>query len=379
MSDIELLRTLVSINSVFPNEQEIGEFLESQLKKCGFETRRLYISENRSNVLAERGSEGEPFLLYGHMDTVPPYGEWVGSPFELREDGERLHGLGAYDMKAGLAAILRGCEVETDRKIKVAFGVGEENNSEGSWAIVKDGFLKDVVGAVVPEINDGNLDIDSPRAIMIGRRGRAVYEISVPGRAYHAAQVEKGVSAITEAARLALELDKANQDMPGHECLPKASQFIRKIYGETQSLSLPDEAIILLDRHMVTPETPESVLGNLQSYIDSLYEKDIFREISGKRISVKIKERETPYLEPYVTSRDEPVVQKLASAVRENLGEPVYAYGMSVADESVLSMQGIPVAGVGPLGGDPHSNGEWLDRSGYVDLIRIMRSFMESL
>ncbi len=376
MNEIELLGKLVSINSVFPDERELGEFLEGQLKELGFSTRRVEVAEGRFCLVGDRGSEGKPIMLYGHMDTVPRYGEWSSDPFVLREEGDKLYGLGAYDMKAGIAAILKACEGQGERRVRVAFGVDEENNSAGGWALVHEGILKDVQCVIVPEINDSPEPPGRADAIVLGRRGRAVYEINVPGQAMHGAQSAKGTSAISEAARLVMELEGA--EMPSHEKLPSGSQFIRKIYAETSSLSLPENAVIELDRHLVTPETTESVLAGIRKLVDGLYAEGKFREIDGRRITVEIKRRETPYMPPYVTPEDAECVRKLAQAVREEVGEPQFTYGYTVCDENAFSTTGVPVIDYGPVGGKYHSADEWVSKQSYLDLIRVLRRFTES-
>jgi len=52
------------------------------------------------------GSDG--FIFYGHADVVPAGdpSRWVHSPFSGEVVGDRIHGRGASDMKAGLAAEL---------------------------------------------------------------------------------------------------------------------------------------------------------------------------------------------------------------------------------------------------------------------------------
>lgn len=378
MDSMELLRELVSMDSVFPKERRIAEFIEMILIENGFQIKRIEVSPGRFNLVAERGTRGRPIMFYAHLDTVPPYGQWQGNPFQLREEGDKLFGLGVVDMKAGVAAILKAVEEETDRKILVVFGVDEENVSAGSHALVLSGLLKDVEFAVSTEIATSEKQLLGPQAITLGRRGRCVLEISVPGRSSHGAQAEKGVNAVAEASRLVLELEKLNGSLGSHPSLPPPTQFIRKLSAESTSLSVPDIAIIELDRHMVTPETHESVLKSTQDFIDSLYQQDRFNEIYGRRITVRLKTRETPYLQPYVVQPGDQYVQKMASAVRQVAGEPQYTYGASVSDENRFAAAGIPIISVGPKGGEEHTSAEWCSKGSYLQLIEVLKTFIRS-
>ncbi|MFA4983590.1 MAG: M20/M25/M40 family metallo-hydrolase [Candidatus Micrarchaeia archaeon] len=378
MESLELLKKTVSINSIFGNESRLGEFLEQQLKEAGFETRRIPISDGRFNVVGERGTRGKPVLFYGHMDTVPVYGNWKSDPFAIREEGGNLFGLGVFDMKAGVAATLKACETATDRRIKVAFGVDEENISEGSHALLKSGFFSDVEVAVTGEISTARGECLGPRQITLGRRGRCVIEITVPGRSAHGAQAEKGISAISEAARLVsliLEMDGA---IGSHELLPAPTQFIRKINAESTSLSIPDTATIEVDRHLVVPQTPQSALSEVSLFIGGLYSRGVFSEIDGKRITARLKNRATPYLAPYVTPKENPFVQSLSMIVEARAGKASYAYGTSVADENVIASLGIPVISIGPMGGNEHSANEWITKKSYLQLVGIFEDFIRA-
>jgi len=327
-------------------------------------------------VVGERGTTGRPILFYGHMDTVPVYGQWQGSPFEPREDGDLLYGLGACDMKAGLAAILFACRQETERRIKVVFGVDEENDSAGAHAVVNSGFVKDCEVGICTEIATSGNNAIGPRAITLGRRGRCMLEIIVPGKSSHGASLEHGVNAITEASKLAIELEKMNGNLGSHELLPAPTQFVRTFSSDSGSLSVPDIAILNIDRHMVVPETPESILETMQNFIDGLYERGIFTEIDGRRITVRIKPRDVPYLMPYVTSSDNPHAVLISDIVRTQLGEPVYNYGRSVADENIFSNAGIPMISIGPKGGNEHSANEWVSKSSYLQLIEVLKAYL---
>ena len=378
MDPVGLLRKLVAIDSVFPNELRIAEFVEAQLQERGFMTRRVEVSDGRFNVVGERGSVGKPMLFYGHLDTVPVYGKWSSDPFALREDGDRLTGLGAYDMKHGIAVLLCAFEEQSDRRIKVAFGVDEENNSAGANAIVNSGFVDDCEVGIVPEIASSENASIGARAITLGRRGRCMIEINVPGRSCHGATQEKGISAITEASRLAIELDRLNGSLGTHELLPPPTQFIRSMHSDSGSLSLPESAILELDRHMVVPETPESVLRQINEFIDELYSSGKFQEIDGKRITARIKPRNVPYLLPYVTAQDNPHVQRISEIVRGQVGEPVFNYGYSVADENVFASAGIPMISVSAEGGNEHSANEWVSKKSFLELIGIYKKIIRT-
>jgi acetylornithine deacetylase/succinyl-diaminopimelate desuccinylase-like protein len=372
MDEIGLLGELVSIDSVFPRERRIGEFLEATLGGMGFSTKRQHISPERFNVLAERGGEGPRVMLYGHMDTVPPYGKWDSDPFRLREEGDRLHGLGTWDMKSGVAALLKAAE-GSGRSLKIAFGCDEENISEGAHALAGSGFMDDVEVVVVGESGLNEKGISGPSMITLGRRGRVDYSFEVTGRSSHGGDVKSGLNAITEASRLALMLEEMNGKLKQHPLLPPQSQFVRKLSGEATSLSIPDKAYLELDRHLVPPDTPESALGEIEGEIEGMRARGKLKA----DVKAYIKPRKTPYLGPYVTPRDNEHVKRLAGIVREEFGPdaPVYNYALSVADENILATKK-PVITIGTKGANEHSANEWVSKKSYLDLIRVLRRFL---
>jgi succinyl-diaminopimelate desuccinylase len=379
MSEIQTLGELVSINSVFPNEQRLAEHIEKRLGALGFSVRRVGISEGRFNIIGQRGERGSPVLFYGHIDTVPVYGKWSTDPFTLTEKDGRLYGLGAYDMKAGVAALLCAFEEKTDRKIRVAFGVDEENESAGGWKLFNEGVLDNVEGIVTTEIGDISDENAGTRTVTLGRRGRAVYEFRVPGKSIHGAHSSGEPNALSEASRLALALERMNEDLPKHELLPAASQFVSRINCEATSLSTPAEAVVVLDRHLIVGETAESALGQYQELLERLYSEGELSEVDGQRITVGIKERRYPYLMPYLTAKDNKFAQKFSDSVRSEVGEPIYNYGWSVADESILASTGIPLVTLPPIGGNEHQADEWVSKKSYLEIIKVLRSFIRSM
>ncbi len=381
MDSLSLLSKLVSIHSVFPDEKEIAFFLAKELEARGFKVTLQKFGTERYNVLAERGTRGKAIMFQGHIDTVPAYNYEKVDPYKLTEVDGKLYGLGGYDMKAGIAAILKAVEVKTDRKIKVAFVSDEENDSQGCFEFCKSGFLKDTEFVLVTEISDVHDMHEATRTVTMGRRGRVQFRIDVPGKSYHAARQELGISAITQSAHLALAVDEQNKELPKHPKLQHGSQFVRKIFSHAVSLSVPDECQMLIDRHLVVPETIESAQKQIQARIDELYSKGTVKKgAHDAQAKVVVQPREVPYLMPYTTPEDNSNVQMLGKLIKEKLGKPIaFNYGLSVADENLIAMQGVPVVSYGPIGDGEHSNKEWVSKKSYLELIDVLTEFVKNI
>jgi acetylornithine deacetylase/succinyl-diaminopimelate desuccinylase-like protein len=92
---------------------EIAAFVARWARDNGLEAEVLEQTPGRpSVVVTARGSGGgRTLLLCGHLDTVNVEG--MADPHTPRIDGDRLHGRGAYDMKAGLAMAIIAMRVVT--------------------------------------------------------------------------------------------------------------------------------------------------------------------------------------------------------------------------------------------------------------------------
>ena len=91
-------RDLMAVPSVSRHEAALARQVEAALRACGW----LEVSRVGDNVVArtDRGL-GQRLVVAGHLDTVPPGDN--GSP---RIEGDTLWGVGASDMKGGLAVML---------------------------------------------------------------------------------------------------------------------------------------------------------------------------------------------------------------------------------------------------------------------------------
>src|SRR4051794_40843322 len=96
-------------------------------------------------------ADGRSLILNGHIDVVSPEPSelWSGEPFSARRDGEWLHGRGAGDMKAGLAAMVgavRGLQrlgLAPRGRVQLQSVVEEECTGNGALACVLAGHTAD--------------------------------------------------------------------------------------------------------------------------------------------------------------------------------------------------------------------------------------------
>ncbi|MEM7235203.1 MAG: M20/M25/M40 family metallo-hydrolase, partial [Planctomycetota bacterium] len=204
---IEELASWVRFDTPTGHAERIAAFAghyASGLEAAGLTCERID-DRKGPHLLAERAGVDPPIVLVGHTDTVWPDGEATRRPPEVR-DG-RLWGPGVYDMKAGLGLILWSLrhlsETRPDyrRRILVFISADEEHASETArpWM---DARLPTEGVALVPEppCPDGSLKIS--------RKGVGLFDLEVIGREVHAGvEPEKGISAISEAARFAIEIE----------------------------------------------------------------------------------------------------------------------------------------------------------------------------
>ena len=146
-------------------------------------------------VAATYGDGGVPALaLQGHVDVVPTgdLDKWHDrDPFSGRVVGDVLHGRGACDMKAGVAANLAVARaiVSSGVRLERAFAlhavVSEEDGGLGAFATMRRGHTADA--AVITEPTSG--------AVVTANAGALTFAIEVPGRAAHGSTRLEGVSA----------------------------------------------------------------------------------------------------------------------------------------------------------------------------------------
>jgi acetylornithine deacetylase len=340
----ELLADLVRIDSVNPDlieggagEGEIARFVAGWLEAAGLEVEVEEVAPGRFNTVGiARGSGGgRTLLLNAHMDIVGVAG--MERPFEPVIDGGRLYGRGAYDMKAGLAAImLAGAEAAGAglRGDVIVTAVCDEEVASLGTARVAERYRADA--AIVSEPTEMRL--------VIAHKGFVGFEIEARGRAAHGALPDLGIDAIARMGHVLVrieELDRALRAEPTHALLGSGSLHASVIEGGQEFSSYPERCLLKGERRTIPGEDVEHVEGEL---------RELLGDVDGEFRVVVARE-------PLETPADAPI----AELVSRHAGGPEVVGAPYWADSALLSAAGIPTVIFGHAGEGAHAVEEWVD------------------
>ncbi len=196
-----LTLALCAIPSVTGNEAACASWVEESLRPTG-----LALSRVGHTVLARGPVRGRPLvLLVGHTDTVPPSGPPKGEMEAPRREGSRIVGLGASDMKGGLAVMMTLAERLDFDALPYDVGMVFYDREEGPWAESGLGPTLDAAPWLTTAALAFCLE-PSDNEVQVGCLGTLHAKITFLGRAAHSARPWQGANAIHAAGPLLVAL-----------------------------------------------------------------------------------------------------------------------------------------------------------------------------
>ena len=202
LTTTEMLRRLVGFDTTSRNSNlELIAFVRAYLDAFGVPVRvSADASGGKANLHAIVGpSQPGGVALSGHVDTVPVEGQaWTADPFVLRQEGGRLIGRGATDMKgfvaASLAAVPDFLARGLRRPIHLFITFDEETDMGGARRLVDD--LAE--SGLRPEM----CIVGEPSMMrpILAHKGRMAMRVIARGKPGHSSQPERGINAIYAAA-----------------------------------------------------------------------------------------------------------------------------------------------------------------------------------
>jgi len=190
---ISYLKDLVEIPSVIGNEKEIADYTEKFLRN--FFPEKNLIRHNNSLIAFDKLDKNKKTIAFvGHLDTVPGENQFTGKIL----DG-KLYGLGASDMKAGLAVMMGLVEYFSDREKRFNTIYVFYEKEEGPYV---DNGLEPLLSQydIIQQADIAFALEPTDNRVQVGCLGTLHASIIFEGKRAHSARPWQGENAIHKAA-----------------------------------------------------------------------------------------------------------------------------------------------------------------------------------
>ena len=315
---MELTTSLVNIPSVSHHEGELADAVERALSPLS----HLELTRIGDNIIA-RTTLGRPerVVIAGHLDTVPP-----ADNMTARLEGEMLYGIGACDMKGGVAVALAlaARAVNPNHDVTFVFYAAEE---------VEDSFngLAQVLREA-PELLTADFAIlmePSDAGIEAGCQGSLRVNVTTRGKRAHSARSWVGDNAIHHSAQVLqtlIDYQPRTVDIDGLGYREGLSAV--RVSGGIAGNVIPDECVVTVNYRYAPDRSPAEAEAHVRELF-AAYEVEV-----------------TDNAPPALPGLDRPAAKAFVAAVGV---EPRPKFGWT--DVARFSAIGVPAVNFGP--GDP--------------------------
>jgi succinyl-diaminopimelate desuccinylase len=260
---LALAAELVAVPSESGAERALADLVAARLGRDapGLRVDRL---DDNLVVRTDLGRERR-VVLGGHLDTVPANGN-----ARPRVDGDVLHGLGAADMKGGLAVLLTlaaalAAAPERARfDATLVFYAGEEIAEEHNG-------LRHLFGAH-PDWVDGDLAVllePTGGWVEAGCQGTLHVRATFRGERAHSARPWMGTNAIHRAAAVLGRLAEHEADTVDVDGLPyRESLQVVRIDGGVANNVVPDECSLVVNRRFAPAYSVDEASAQVRVLLD---------------------------------------------------------------------------------------------------------------
>ncbi len=363
---IGLLEKLVNIDSGSMNKNgvdKIGGILKDKYEEMGFLSEE--VSENVQGnhlVLRHKNASQPEIMTVSHLDTVFGEGEAVKRPFTIR--GNRAYGPGVMDMKGSHVALLYAIKalqekgIDSFENVELLLTSDEEIGSPTSRKLIEARTEGKKYALITePARQDGSL--------VSARRGAGEYTLTVTGKAAHAGvQPEAGRSAIEELAQKIIQLHKLTNHEKG------ISVNVGVIEGGTTTNTVAASAVGRVDVRIDQIEQGDWLENEIKKICQTPTIEGTSIELTG--------EIERP---PMVKNEQTIALLDVIRAVGKEIDLDVkdVATGGS-SDASFTSAKGVAtIDGLGPVGGNAHSEDEYLEIDSLVERTLLLAKTIQRL
>jgi glutamate carboxypeptidase len=363
---LHYIEELVNIDSGSYDKQgvdTIGQLLKESYKELGF---NVFVEEQGvygNHLIIEHKDAIDPnIIILAHMDTVFPRGTAAERPFRI--EGNRAYGPGVIDMKASQVSVLYAIKAlvnegyEGYKRIRIVLNSDEEIGSPSSREIIeREAKGKKYALVMEPARKDGSL--------VSSRRGKGNYTLIIEGKAAHSGiEPEKGRSAIEELAHKIIQLHELSDHENG------ISVNVGLIEGGSSANTVSDHAEAQIDVRI-------KEIGQVELLEERLDEICSSSDVVGTKISLEGEMNRPPMEKNKKTRALLRIIQDVGDEIGVEIEDTSTGGG---SDASFTSSLGIAtIDGLGPIGGNAHSEQEYLVIPSLVERTLLLATIIERL
>ena len=351
------------------------DWLTRLARRAGWPWVRQPVHPGRDNVIALiRGDDDRTILWESHQDTVAVDGMTV-APFAAEVREGRLYGRGSCDVKGSMAAMLAALltvsgESPSGRpSILFAATVNEECGFTGARALAE--VWRAGGPSAIELAGDGGLTLAELRRrrpgaaivaepteldVVVAHRGVVRWQCVVHGQAAHSSRPECGANAVYAMTSVVRAIEEFHRVVlasrpPDPLCGPSTA-CVTTFHGGLGANTVPDRAVIDVDRRLIPGESTEAAYEELCAYVAERAEP------GGCRI-----EHERPWMESGgLAGVGNGAWAEAVAAVVQSSGRASRLRGVPYGTNAAsISAAGIPTVVLGPGSIDQaHTADEWI-------------------
>lgn len=354
-----ILEKLIAFKTTADRPEEIKkccEYIASLFSEAKFDMKIYEKNSVYSLLVSFKGKDGlhSKILLNGHFDVVPAESE---VQYQMRVEGNKAYGRGTVDMK-GMVAVL----VEVMRELKnspdVALllnGDEEIGGEDGAGFLVREKGLKPAFVVC----GDG-IQKKEGFTLVVKEKGVVWMELSAKGKSAHGAYPWLGENAIEKVIAAVEDIKRWIGPVKPEAWKTTANLSFMETSNKTPN-KVPSDAHAVLDIRFTedVAKTPQELEEKVKKLIPDV---SVHFLASGALLSME---------------ENHPFVLAFSQAAEEVVGEKVrFDFTHGATDVRYFAEVGIPAVIFGPVGGNMHAEGEWVDLQSLKENKEILLKFL---
>lgn len=235
---IELLKKMISIESLSRQEDKVADLIELYLNQKGYKPNRK--GNNIWVWSGDKNPDKPVILLNSHIDTVKPSSKWTYKPYEPILKDDILYGLGSNDAGGPLVSLLATFLLlaKTEQPYNLVFAATAEEEISGTNGVAS--ILEDI-----GKIDLGIVGEPTQMHMAVAEKGLLVLDCETKGKAGHAARNE-GINAIYLALK-DIEWFKNYQFPEVSDLFGPVKMTVTQIEAGSQHNVVPDKCKFVVD------------------------------------------------------------------------------------------------------------------------------------